>query len=184
MCPIRSQHSLDRLEMVRWESVPRGSSAPAWNISSRLFSQPNWLRLGLRGWWPLRSCLSNIDLTRRHGWTNYNQRSWKRVSLTVYYNGFGDRSVSLVTVILLSRRFCIDEGDCSESLTFKINSRFFKLFRVYSSSLKMLNEGQFDRISPELDSRKRGRKIGRPLFADCVLQKTWNYRHFQVAVVR
>ena len=26
LCPIRSQHSLDRLEMVRWESVPRSSS--------------------------------------------------------------------------------------------------------------------------------------------------------------
>ena len=113
LCPIRSQHSLDRLDMVRWESVSRGSSARAWNISSRLFSRPNWLRLGLRGWWPLRSCLSNIALTRRHGWTNYNQRFWKGVSLTVYYNGFGDIFVSLVTVILLLRRFCIDGGDCS-----------------------------------------------------------------------
>ena len=36
LCPIRSQHSLDRLEMVRWESVPRGSSAHAWKLSSRL----------------------------------------------------------------------------------------------------------------------------------------------------
>ena len=50
LCPIRSQHSLDRLEMVRWESVPRGSSACAWKLSSRLFSRPDWLPLGLRGW--------------------------------------------------------------------------------------------------------------------------------------
>ena len=49
MCPIRSQHSLDRLEMVLWESVPRGSSARAWKLSSRLFSRPDWLALGLRG---------------------------------------------------------------------------------------------------------------------------------------
>ena len=48
--PIRSQYSLDRLEMVRWESVPRGSSARAWKLSSRLFSRPDWLPLGLRGW--------------------------------------------------------------------------------------------------------------------------------------
>ena len=49
LCPIRSQHSLDRLEMVRWESVPRGSSACAWKRSSRLFSRLDWLPLGLRG---------------------------------------------------------------------------------------------------------------------------------------
>ena len=30
-CPIRSQHSLDRLEIVRWERVPRGSYTRAWN---------------------------------------------------------------------------------------------------------------------------------------------------------
>ena len=46
LCPIRSQHSLDRLEMIRYkESVTRGSSARAWILSSRLFSRP----LGLRG---------------------------------------------------------------------------------------------------------------------------------------
>ena len=44
LCPIRSQYSLDRLEMVPWESVPRGSSARAWKLSSRLSSA-----LGLRG---------------------------------------------------------------------------------------------------------------------------------------
>ena len=50
LCPIRSQHSLDHLEMVRWESVPRGSSARAWKLSLRLVSQPDWLPLGLWGW--------------------------------------------------------------------------------------------------------------------------------------
>ena len=47
LCPIRSQHSLDRLEMVRWELVPRGSSACAWKLSSRLFSRLDLLPLGL-----------------------------------------------------------------------------------------------------------------------------------------
>ena len=37
------------LEMVRWESVPRGSSALTWKLSFRLFSRPDWLPLGLRG---------------------------------------------------------------------------------------------------------------------------------------
>ena len=30
LCPIRSQHLLDHLEMVWWESVPKGSSARTW----------------------------------------------------------------------------------------------------------------------------------------------------------
>ena len=50
LCPIRSQYLLDCLEMVRWESVPRGSSASVWKLSSHHFSRPNWLPLGPRGW--------------------------------------------------------------------------------------------------------------------------------------
>ena len=47
--------SIDRLEMVRWESVPRGFSARTLKLSStRLFSQPDWLPLGLRGWVDVR----------------------------------------------------------------------------------------------------------------------------------
>ena len=49
LCPIKNQHSLDRLEMVRWESVPRGFSACAWKLLLRLFSRPDWPPLGLRG---------------------------------------------------------------------------------------------------------------------------------------
>ena len=37
------------LEMVRWESVPRGSFARTWKLSSRLFTRPDWLPLGFRG---------------------------------------------------------------------------------------------------------------------------------------
>jgi len=46
----RASIRLIRLEMVQWESVPRGSSARAWKLSSRLFSRPDWLHLGLWGW--------------------------------------------------------------------------------------------------------------------------------------
>ena len=49
LCPINSQHSLERLEMVRWELVPRGSSARAWKLWSCLFSRSDWLSQGLRG---------------------------------------------------------------------------------------------------------------------------------------
>ena len=50
LCPIRSQHLLDCLEMIRWESVPRGFFTWAWKLFSRLFSLPDWLPLGLQGW--------------------------------------------------------------------------------------------------------------------------------------
>ena len=50
LCPIRSRHPLEFLEIVRWESVPRGSFARTWKLSSRLFSRPDWLPLGLRRW--------------------------------------------------------------------------------------------------------------------------------------
>ena len=39
--------------------------------------------------------------------------------------------------------FSIDDGDGSENVTFKMNWRFFKLFRVYSNSVKMSKEGKF-----------------------------------------
>ena len=39
--------------------------------------------------------------------------------------------------------FSIDDGDGSENVTFKMNWRFFKLFRVYSNSMKMSKEGKF-----------------------------------------
>ena len=45
LCPIRSQYSLDRLEMVQWESVHRGSSARAWKLCSRLSSRPGSPRM-------------------------------------------------------------------------------------------------------------------------------------------
>ena len=37
----------------------------------------------------------------------------------------------------LSGSFSIDDGDGSEKVTFKMNSCFFKLCRVYSNSLKL-----------------------------------------------
>ena len=39
--------------------------------------------------------------------------------------------------------FSIDDEGGSENVTFKMNLRFFKLCRVYSSSLKMSNVGKF-----------------------------------------
>ena len=50
LCQIRSRHPLEFLEIVQWESVPRGSFARTWKLSCCLFSWPDWLPLGLRGW--------------------------------------------------------------------------------------------------------------------------------------
>ena len=39
--------------------------------------------------------------------------------------------------------FSIDDGNDSENVSFKMNSRFFKLCRVYSNLLKMASVGEF-----------------------------------------
>ena len=39
--------------------------------------------------------------------------------------------------------FSIDDGDGSKNVTSEMNSRFFKLCRVYSNSLKRSNVGEF-----------------------------------------
>ena len=39
--------------------------------------------------------------------------------------------------------FSIDDGNGSENVSFKMNSRFFKLCRVYSNLLKMASVGAF-----------------------------------------
>ena len=50
LCPIRSQHSLDRLEMVRWESVTQGLFRLCLKTFVAPFLPPDWPPLGLRGW--------------------------------------------------------------------------------------------------------------------------------------
>ena len=39
--------------------------------------------------------------------------------------------------------FSIDDGNGSENISFKMNSRFFNLCRVYSNLLKMARVGEF-----------------------------------------
>ena len=40
LCPIRSRHPLEFLEMVQWESVPRGSFARTWKFRPAFSSDP------------------------------------------------------------------------------------------------------------------------------------------------
>ena len=39
--------------------------------------------------------------------------------------------------------FSVDDGDGSENVSFKMNSRFFNLCPVYSNLLKMASAGEF-----------------------------------------
>ena len=69
--PIRSRRQLEFLEIARWESVPRGSFARTWKLSSRLFSRPDWLPLGLQRW-----------LGR---WTRRNTIRLKEISVLLFF---------------------------------------------------------------------------------------------------
>ena len=44
---------------------------------------------------------------------------------------------------ILLGSFSIDDGNGSENVSFKMNSRFFNLCRVYSSLLKMASVDEF-----------------------------------------
>ena len=46
--------------------------------------------------------------------------------------------------------FSIDDGKGSENVSFKMNSRFFNLCRVYSNLLKMANVGEFPHREPRI----------------------------------
>ena len=74
LCPIRSRHPLEFLEIARSDWVPRGSFASTWKLSSRLFSRPDWLLFGLRG---CLSCCSKIYARVRYVsmWKQYVARA-------------------------------------------------------------------------------------------------------------
>ena len=80
--------------------------------------------------------------------------------------------------------FSKDDGDDSENVTFKMNKCFFKLCRVYSNSMKMLNVGKFplELISwgPH-SSLERERNFGRRLLSSSIKRETG---HFHVVVVQ
>ena len=49
----------------------------------------------------------------------------------------------VVVVVVAVGSFSIDDGNGSENVSFKMNSRFFNLCRVYSNLLKMSNVVEF-----------------------------------------
>ena len=61
----------------------------------------------------------------------------------------------------------IDDGDGSENVTFKMNSRFFKLYRVYSKLLKMSNVGKCPELI-SLGDRTRVQKVKEEFVVACL----------------
>ena len=56
------------------------------------------------------------------------------------------RTLSLPPYLSILGSFSIDDGDASENVTIKTNSRLFFSFRVYSKLLKISNAGQCPRV--------------------------------------
>ena len=54
-----------------------------------------------------------------------------------------NRKILLWVQVGILGSFSIDDGNCSENVSFKMNSRFLNLSRVYSSLLKMASVGEF-----------------------------------------
>ena len=111
LCPIRSRHPLEFLEMVRWESVPGGSFALTWKLSSRLFSRPDWLPLGLRGCDLFsHNCITTqivklflLNNVKSNVWfCNLNPPSW---TLAIVFWGnvmFGFIPINVIPMLLMS----------------------------------------------------------------------------------
>ena len=56
------------------------------------------------------------------------------------------RNVDGAIPTYLKGSFSFDDGNGSENVTFKMNSRFFKFFRVYFKLLKMSNVDECPRV--------------------------------------
>ena len=68
----------------------------------------------------------------------------------------------IMTSDRLSVILSLDDGNGSENVTFKVNSRFFKFFRVYFKLLKMSNVDECPRVGFSgtlLKSRKRKKNL-------------------------
>ena len=54
-----------------------------------------------------------------------------------------ESGVKLLFLVEILGSFSIDDGNSSENVSFKMNSRFFNLCSVYSSLLKMASVDEF-----------------------------------------
>ena len=85
LCSVRSRHPLQFMEIAPSESVPRGSFVRTWKLSSRLFSRPDWLPMGLRGW--------------ARGNVHFQQHAWRYFAFKRLVWCSDDRSLPLVEKI-------------------------------------------------------------------------------------
>ena len=137
LCPIRSRHPLEFLEMVRWESVPRGSFALTWKLSSRLSSRPDWLPLGLRG------CDNRGVIWEKHPFNNSTYsyvttvysaiKDWANVFRLVYLLGSYPAFVNDSACSLVLGKPCITQPFVTASSCAR---RFFSNWRTKSSGTR------------------------------------------------
>ena len=129
-----SQHSLDCLEMVWWESVSRGSLSPLHLACT--FTWPDWLPLGLRGW-------GESGLEQYNGWQYFGTDSWSRSNRWQFFERIA-RAVQTVDDNF-SRRIAwavrthdnfsrTDSLDLSNGRHFFFNDSFFRTDSLSSSN--------------------------------------------------
>ena len=85
--------------------------------------------------------------------------------------------------VLILGSFSIDDGDGSENVTIKMNSRFFNVFCVYSKLLKMPNVGERPRVGflGTVLKFRITKKIRSRLFTS---SRKREIRHFHVVVMQ
>ena len=158
---------------ARLQARNRGQTRGGWIAKYR--NRKQWLQVDL-------GVVTRIKRIATQG--RYDANQWVK-SYTLSYSNNGIRFIPYrrgrrVQVI---GNFSFEDGNDSENITFKMNSRFFKLCRVHSSLLKMSNVGvTFLGIEflGNVLSLDRERKNPRRLFTSCIKREI---RLFHVVVV-
>ena len=118
---------------ARLQARNRGQTRGGWIAKYR--NRKQWLQVDL-------GVVTRVKRIATQG--RYDANQWVK-SYTLSYSNNGIRFIPYrrgrrVQVI---GSFSIEDGNDSENVTFKMNSCFFKICRVYSSLLKMSNVGDF-----------------------------------------
>ena len=118
---------------ARLQARNRGQTRGGWIAKYR--NRKQWLQVDL-------GVVTRVKRIATQG--RYDANQWVK-SYTLSYSNNGIRFIPFrrgrrVQVI---GSFSMEDGDDSENVTFIMNSRFFKLCRVYSSFLKRSNVGDF-----------------------------------------
>ena len=132
LCPVRSRHPLEFLEIARWESVPRGSFARTWKLSSRPFSRPDWLPLGLRGWYTVWTSQNEKSVDslweRADGFESFyvgKSTLWSTVTQFIEQNTF--HLVYFTDSVVWRRTICCSRHGNTEFVLYRLSVRYKKM---------------------------------------------------------